>query len=157
MMRSIFILISLWLTVGASAVSSQEVLPDDRHNVNSSFKEQQKKINAQLIDYAEHQVKILNDMKDFTGREQYDSTWDYLPDTPQFQQQMRRNQGDDDLNYSRARLDNLRLKTMEAEAKKNELKMKIIDYNKQIPEWWDKAEAEFAERRRQVVQSELRR
>ena len=156
-MRSIFILISLWLTVSANAVSSQEVLSDDRHNVNSSFKEQQKQINAQLIDYAEHQVKILNDMKDFTGREQYDSAWDYLPDTPQFQQQMRRNQGDDDLNYSRVRLDNLRLKTMEAEIKKNELRMKIIDYNKQIPEWWDKAEAEFAERRRQVVQSELRR
>ena len=69
---------------------------------------------------------------------------------------MRRNRGDDDLNYSRAVLDNLRLRTMEAESKKNELKMKIIDYNKQIPEWWDKAEAEFIERRRQVVQSGLR-
>ena len=156
-MRSIFILISLWVTVGAGAVSSQEVLPDNRYDANSSFKEQQKQFNAQLIDYAEQQVKILNDMKDFIGREQYDSAWDYLPDTPQFQQQMRRNRGDDDLNYSRARLDNLRLKTMETESKKNELKMKIIDYNKQIPEWWDKAEAEFTERRRQVVQSELRR
>ena len=156
-MRSIFILISLWVTVGAGAVSSQEVLPDNRYDANSSFKEQQKQFNAQLIDYAEQQVKILNGMKDFIGREQYDSAWDYLPDTPQFQQQMRRNRGDDDLNYSRARLDNLRLKTMETESKKNELKMKIIDYNKQIPEWWDKAEAEFTERRRQVVQSELRR
>jgi hypothetical protein len=45
---------------------------------------------------------------------------------------------------------------MEAESKKNELKMKIFDYSKQIPEWWDKAEAEFIERRRQVVQSGLR-
>ena len=154
MIRSIFILISLWLTVGAGF--SQEVPPDDRVHAENLFKEQQRLFNAQLIDYAEQQVKILNDIKDFIGREQYDSAWDYLPDTPQFQQQMRRNRGDDDLNYSRARLDNLRFKTMEAESKKNELKMKIIDYNKQIPEWWDKAEAEFIERRRQVVQSGLR-
>jgi hypothetical protein len=154
MIRSIFILISLWLTVGAGF--SQEVPPADRVLAENSFKEQQRLFNAQLIDYAEQQVKILNDIKDFIGREQYDSAWDYLPDTPQFQQQMRRNRGDDDLNYSRAVLDNLRLRTMEAESKKNELKMKIIDYNKQIPEWWDKAEAEFIERRRQVVQSGLR-
>jgi hypothetical protein len=154
MIRSIFILISLWLTVGAGF--GQEVPPDDRVHTENLFKEQQRLFNAQLIDYAEQQVKILNDIKDFIGREQYDSAWDYLPDTPQFQQQMRRNRGDDDLNYSKARLDNLRLRTMEAESKKNELKMKIIDYNKQIPEWWDKAEAEFIERRRQVVQSGLR-
>jgi hypothetical protein len=154
MIRSIFILIALCLTVGAGF--SQEVPPDDRIHAENLFKEQQRLFNTQLIDYAEQQVRILNDIKDFIGREQYDSAWDYLPDTPQFQQQMRRNRGDDDLNYSRARLNNLRLRTLEAASKKNELKIKIIDYNKQIPEWWDKAEAEFIERRRQVIQSGLR-
>ena len=156
-MRRIFLLILLCCIIGASSGFGQQTPPDEGLDADSSFKVQQKQLNAQLIDYAEQQVKILNAMKDFIGREQYDSAWDYLPDTPQFQQQMRSNRGDDDFNYSRGRLDNLRLKTMEAESRKNELKMKILDSSKQIPEWWDKAEAEFVERRRQVVQSGLLR
>ena len=156
-MRRIFLLFLLCFIIGAGSGFGQQARPDEGFDANSSFKEQQKQLNAQLIDYAEQQVRILNAMKDFIGREQYDSAWDYLPDTPQFQQQMRRNRGDDDFNYSRARLANLRLKAMEAESRKNELKMKILDSSKQIPEWWDKAEAEFIERRRQVVQSGLRR
>jgi hypothetical protein len=156
-MKSIFILILLCFIISTGTGFGQKARPDDGLDADSSFKEQQSQLNTQLINYAEQQVKILNAMKDSIGREQYDSAWDYLPDTPQFQQQMRNIRGDDDFNYSRARLDNLRLKTMEAESRKNELKMKIIDYNNQIPEWWDKVEAEFIERRRQVVQSGLRR
>ncbi len=156
-MRFIFILISLCLIVGASTGFSQQSSSDGGFEENNSFKEQQVKLNAQLIAYAQQQVNILNEMKDYIVKEQYDSSWDYLPETPQFQQQIRRTRGDDEFNYSMARLDNLRLKTMEAETKKNELKIKILDYNKQIPDWWLKGEAEFTEKRQQVVQSGLRR
>jgi hypothetical protein len=131
--------------------------PNDMPDPDSSFKDLQRQLNTQLVEYTQQQVDILNSMKDYIGKEQYDSAWDYLPETPQFQQQIRRNRGDDEFNYSRVRLDSLKLKTMAAESRKNELKMKVLDYNKQLPEWWEKAEAEFRDRRRQVVQSGLRR
>ena len=156
-MRYIFFLLSLWLIVGSGKGLCQQARPDDISDANSSLKEQQKQLNTQLIEYAQQQVNILNSMKDYIRREQYDSTWDYLPDIPQFQQQMRRNRGDDEFNYFRARLDVLKLKTMETESKKNDLIMKVLDSNKQPPGWWDTAEAEFIERKRQVVQSGLRR
>jgi len=154
-MMNIFflILISLFFAAGTGLAQQPDTLSDG----DVSLKDQQKQLNDQLIDYARQQVNVLNAMKDYVGKEQYDSAWDYATDLPQFQQQMRRNRGDDDFNYSRARLDSLKLKTLETESKKNDLKMKVFDKNRKIPEWWDAAESEFSEKRRQVVQSGLRR
>lgn len=153
-MRLWIILISLGLLAFAGAGFSQQVGPGDGFDANSAFREQQRHLNSRLIDYAEQQFKILGKLRDFVGKEMYGPSSDYLPEIPRVRQMDR---GDDDFNYSRARLDNLKLETMDAELMKNALKVKILDYNKHIPQWWYEAEAEFNERMRQVVQSGLRR
>lgn len=157
-MKRIFLLMLFCFIIVSGTDLRLQARAEDMPDADIEFKEQQKQLNDQLIDYAQQQVNVLNAMKDYIGREQYDSAWDYLPpDMPQFQQQLRRYRGDDEFNYSRARLDSLKLRTLEAEAKKNDLKTKVLYYNKQVPEWWEKAEAEFIEKRRQAVQSGLRR
>ncbi len=144
---------AILLMFATGAGFGQQPGPPD---TNSQFREQQQLLNTQLIDYTRQQVEVLNSMKGYIGREQYADTWDLVPEAPQFQQRLR-NRGDDEFNYARVRLDSLKLKTMDAESKKSELKMKVLDYNRQLPDWWEKAEAEFAEKRRHVVQSGLAR
>ncbi|HMK60270.1 MAG TPA: hypothetical protein VK452_03880 [Dissulfurispiraceae bacterium] len=129
---------------------------DEITDLNLLYRDQQKQLNDQLIDYAAQQIGILKSMKDFTGREQYDSALDYLPDAAQFQQ-ARRYSGDDEYNYFRAKLDSLKLRTIDAERKKNDLKARVVNYNGQLPGWWDKAETEFAEKRKIAVQAVLKR
>ncbi len=155
--RHILLLILLHLLVGPGASFGQQAQTSDRVDLNTSFENMQRELNTQLIEYARQQVGVLNSMRDYITKEQYDSAWDVLPDVPQIQQQLRKSRGDDEFNYLRARLDSLKLKTLEAESKKSELKARVLDYNKQFPQWWERAEAAFLERRRQLVQSGIRR
>lgn len=154
-MKYIFLILTAALVFSGGHAYCQEQQPNIEPN--SLFEEQQAKFNDLLIEYTRQQVTILSGMREAVKREQYDTAGDYVPDIPQYQQQLRRNRIDDDINLSRARLDDLRIKTADIENKKNELKLKVLNQNNRIPEWWDKAENEFIEKRRRIVQSGLRR
>ena len=150
-----FIIVCLLISTASSF--PQQTAASSVSDDNASFIEQQKLLNAQLLDYIRQQMNVLYSMRNYVGRELFDSAGEYDPDIPQYQQLLRRYRGDDEFNYYRARLDMLRLRTIEAESKKNELKMKVLKQNNQLPDWWTRAEEEFAGKRRQAVQSGLGR
>ncbi|HMK56649.1 MAG TPA: hypothetical protein VK448_08445 [Dissulfurispiraceae bacterium] len=143
------------MAVSSVAVFGQQ--PAELPDPNADFRDQQREINAKLLDYTDRQMKLLNSMKDYLGREQYDSALEYAPDFPPLQPQIRRFRGDDEFNYSRAGLDTLKLRIMEAESRKKTLRDRVIGYNSQLPAWWNSEEEDFLEKRRRAFLSGLKR